>query len=77
MHLLYSIFKNIKKLNIMKSNFYKTLEESIKIKKTLIYLEKDINEAIELIYNTISKGNKSFDMWNDIQQMPNIYLLNF
>ena len=42
----------------MKSNFYKTLEESIKIKKTLIYLEKDINEAIELIYNTISKGNK-------------------
>ena len=39
-------------------NLKKAINQSVKLKKTLIKLEKKIFQSIELISNTLSKGNK-------------------
>lgn len=44
----------------MNKKFKKEINESIIVKKNLINLSKNINQAIKTIYNTLKKGNKVY-----------------
>ena len=42
----------------MKNKYLETINQAIKLKKKIVSLEKNVNTFIEIIYLTISRGNK-------------------
>ena len=61
-------------------NLKKVINQSVKLKKTLIKLEKKIFQSIELISNTLSKGNKNLICGNggsaaDAQHLATEFLI--